>query len=246
MATGDTNDMVARLRSVLPSRWFPDVAPVLSSVLQGFGAQFAAVYGLYAWLLAQTRLATMTGWMLDIFGQDFFAATIFRRKGESDSAWRARLAREFWRERATRAAAVRAVSDINGVAPIIFEPTRPADTGGWGGTLMTGTGLAYGRAGGYGSLELPYQFFLIALRGSNSPIAGAMGYYEGTGWAGGGYGVGGLEYVIGGWSVGQVTDAEMYAAVANVLPVCATAWMAIVYASPWGVPPNPVTGLAAG
>jgi len=242
MATGDTNDMASRLQSALPPNWFPDNAPVLSAVLQGFAAVLAQVYGLYVWLLAQTRLATMTGAMIDIFALDFFAAALARRAGEADAALRARIQRELWRERATRHAVVQVLTDLVGRAPIVFEPGYTYDTGGYGSP----GNLAYGRAGGYGSLELPYQFFLIGLRGSLSPISGTMGYYTGTGWAGGGYTVGAIQYGSEIWTEGRVTDADMEGAVAKVLPTCGIAWMAITNASPWTVPPNPVTGLAAG
>ena len=247
MATGDTNDMAARLRSALPPAWFPDRSPVLSAILRGFGAQMSAIYGVYLWALAQTRLATMTGWMLDVFALDFFAGWLGRRAGEADDALRGRIGRELWREKATRHAVVQVLTDLVGRPPIVFEPANPYDTGGYGAAgSAAGTGLAYGRAGGYGSLALPYQFFVIGLRGSRSAISGTMGYYTGTGWAGGGYGAGAIEYASVGWTEGQVADADMDRAVAAVLPTCAIAWMAIATVSPWTVPPNPVTGLAAG
>lgn len=204
MATGDTNDMTARLQSALPPNWFPDTAPVLSAVLQGFAAVFAQVYALYVWLLAQTRLATMTGWMIDIFALDFFAAALARRAGEADAALRARIQRELWRERATRHAVVQVLTDLVGRAPIVFEPAHPRDTGGY----ATPGNLAYGLAGGYGSLELPYQFFLIGLRGSLSPISGTMGCYTGTGWAGGGYGSGAIQYGSETWTESGDLDRE--------------------------------------
>lgn len=242
MTTGDTNDMTARLRSALPPNWFPDDAPVLTAVLQGFGAVFAQVCGLYLWLLAQTRLATMYGAMLDIFALDFFANWLARRAGEADQALRARIQLELWRERATRHAVVKVLTDLVGRSPIVFEPAYPYDTGGYNDC----GNLAYGRAGGYGSLELPYQFFVVGLRGSLGVISGSMGWYTGTGWAGGGYTVGAIQYGSEAWTQGLVTDADMETAVARVLPVCGIAWMAITNASPWTVPPNPVTGLAAG
>jgi hypothetical protein len=232
--------MTARLRSALPPNWFPDSAPVLTAVLQGFGAVFAAVYGLYLWALAQTRLATMTGWMIDIFALDFFGNWLARRPGEADAALRARIQLELWRERTTRHAVVKVLSDLVGHAPFVFEPAHPHDTGGYG------IAVAYGLAGGFGSLELPYQFFVVALRGSLGVISGSMGWYYGTGWAGGGYTVGAIQYGSEAWTQGLVTDADMEAAVARVLPVCGIAWMAISNAWPWTVPPNPVTGLTAG
>jgi hypothetical protein len=48
------------------------------------------------------------------------------------------------------------------------------------------------------------------------------------------------------WTESQVTDADMDKAVAQVMPVCGIGWMALTNTSPWIVPPNPVTGLAAG
>ena len=106
--------------------------------------------------------------------------------------------------------------------------------------------MGYGCAGGWGSAQLPFQFFVVGFRGSISPVAGVMGYYTGSGWAGGGYGAGAIQYVSPSWYQGQVTDADLEAAVASVLPVATIAWMAIASASPWTVPPGPVTGLAAG
>ncbi len=239
--------MAARMRAALPTGWFPDVSPVLDAVLAGFGSVWAAVFGLYVYLVAQLRIATATGGTLDMIAWDFFAARLYRRPGEADPALRARIGREMFRERATRHAVVQVLTDLVGKAPVVFEPAYTYDTGGYAAAgSLVGTGLAYNRAGGYGSMMLPFQFFVVAFRGSISPIAGVMGYWYGSGWAGGGYGAGAIEYVNPSQFDGQITDAAMQAAVASVLPAATIAWMAIVDSSPWTVPPNPVTGLAAG
>ncbi len=106
---------------------------------------------------------------------------------------------------------------------MVFEPARPSDTGGWGGQRQLVTGLAYGRAGGWGNLSLPYQALVTAYRPSGSGIAKV------TGWSasGGGYRVGAIEYANLAMTQAPVTDADIYAAVASVMPVAAIAWTRI-------------------
>ncbi len=247
MPTGDRTDMMARMRAVLPARWFPDDAPVLDSVLAGLGDVWASVFGVYSFLVPQLRISTATGSMLDLISRDFFDADLLRRSGESDAALRARIIRELFRECGTRTAAVRVLTDLVDRTPIVFEPAYPHDTGGYGeaGSGVC-NGLAYGVAGGYGSLRLPFEFFISGIRGSRSTIANVMGYYAGSGWAGGGYGVGAFEYASISWTEGQITDADMFAAINGVRPAATIAWMRIVDTSPWVVAPDPVTGLAIG
>ncbi len=240
---GDQNDFAARLKAVLPAGWFADTPPVLNAVLAGFGAVWASVYALYAWVVPQTRMATASDAMLDLTALDFYGSALVRRAGEADASLRSRIGEEMFRERATRAAVVGVLSDLVGVAPLVFEPARPGDTGAY-----NVGGVGYGVAGGYGSLLLPMQCFVIAFRGSRSVIANVMGY--GTPgvaghWAGGGYGAGAIEYASLAWTEGQVTDADMEAAVAAVMPINAIAWMAIVFKSPWTAAPGAVTGLVA-
>jgi len=216
-------------------------------VLGGFGSVWTGVYGLYLYLLAQLRIATATGGMLDLIAADFFANTLYRRPGEADAPLRARIDREMFRERGTRASVVQVLTDLVGRAPVVFEPAYTYDTGGYAAAGSgVGSCFAYNRAGGWGSLQLPFQFFVIAFRGTISPIGGVMGQYYGSGWAGGGYGAGAIEYVTPAWYEGTVTDADMEAAVVSVLPAASIAWMAITDNMPWTAAPNPVTGLVAG
>ena len=260
MATGDQNDMMTRMKAVLPSGWFPDTTPVLDSMLAGTGSVFAAIYSQIGYLTQQTRILTSTGVWLDLAAQDLFGKTLTRRLGEADASFLARIQKEMFRPKATRAAVIRVLTDLLGVAPKVFEPAYTYDTGGYGsGGMTAGSGRAYGLAGGYGSLLLPYQCFVTASRASISPIAGVQGYYTGSGGSGGGYGSGAswaagsgigagggaIEYASLSWTQGQTGDADMEAAVAAVMPCASIAWMAIT-STPQGVaPPGVVTGLAA-
>ena len=157
--------MQARLRSALPGRWFGDVAPVLDGVLAGIAAIWVAVFAQLQAAIMQTRIATATAAFLDMIAVDFFGARFRRRVAEADVSFRGRLLRELRRERGTRGAVVAVLSDLTGRAPLVFEPARPADTGAWG------SGAGYGVAGGWGSLELPFQCFVTALRPTGQGIA---------------------------------------------------------------------------
>jgi hypothetical protein len=167
--TGDQTDMLARLKAVLPQRWFPDATPVLDGVLTGLASAWATLYAMLGYIRAQTRIATATDGFLDLASADYFGPALPRFPGESDAAFRVRIAREMVRERATRPALVAALTDLTGRAPAVFEFARPADTGCWN------SALGYGAGGGWGSLDLPFQALVTAYRpqAPNPPVADA-------------------------------------------------------------------------
>jgi hypothetical protein len=100
---------------------------------------------------------------------------------------------------------------------MVFEPARPADTGGWG------VACGWGAAGGWGNLGLPYQCFVTARRPQGSGIAGLGGWNSGAG----GWGGGGLAWASLAMLDGQVTDADIMDAAAAVMPAGGTAWVRI-------------------
>lgn len=217
-ATGDQNDMVARLLAVLPARWFPDTAPVLGGLLAGLANAAAGAYALLGYARAQTRLATATDLWLDLIAGDWFGARVTRRGGESDGALRLRIRQELLRERGTRGALVAQITQLTGQPPTVFEPARPADTGAWG------IACGYGVGGRWGSLALPFQCFVTVHRPAGVGIALVDGYCGVLG----GYGVGAIEYAGARLLVGTVSDADIMAAIAGVMPAAGIAWTRII------------------
>ncbi len=155
--TGDVQDMRARLRLTLPSHWFADVAPVLDGLLAGFSSSWAALYGFLQLVRAQTRVGTAVEQFLDLAATDFFGARFSRRPGETDDAFRPRLQRAMLREHATRAALIAAAEEA-GYTLQIFEPAQPSDTG----VYNLPSGLAWSAAGGWGSLQMPFECLVTA------------------------------------------------------------------------------------
>ncbi|MEJ0016742.1 MAG: hypothetical protein WDN25_09260 [Acetobacteraceae bacterium] len=221
--TGDQHDMLSRLRGVLPTRWFPDQAPVLDGVLGGFASNWTWAHQFMEYVRAQVRLATASDVWLDVIAQDFFGDRLSRQPEQADAPFRVRIQRELFRERGTRNAITSVLHDLTGRVPIVFEPARPTDTGGYSSALGGGGGIGYGRAGGWGTLALPFQCFVNAYRPAGSGIASVCPW----GGPAGGYGVGAIEYASLDMIQGQVTDDDIYAAVADVLPVAAIAWTRI-------------------
>jgi hypothetical protein len=216
--TGDTSDMLARLKSVLPVRWFSDDTPILDAVLLGFAWAWSELYGLLAFVKLQTRVMSATGVFLDIAAIDYFGLALPRHVGESDSAFSLRLRANLIAPRATRAALIQTLETETGRTPFIFEPLNAGDTGGYNSHT-----LGYGLCGGYGSETLPFQFFVRAFRPNMSPVSNAGGYDTGPG----GYNTAPIFYANISDIPGLVTDDDIYAAVASVLPVATTAWMNI-------------------
>ena len=74
---------------------------------------------------------------------------------------------------------------LTGFSPLIFEPANAGDTGAYGAIAVGSTtaflGLAYGTVGGWGTLQLPFQFFVTARRPENQSGSLIAGYGTGFG-----------------------------------------------------------------
>lgn len=220
---GDIQDFASRLRAVLPTRWFPDETPILDLVLTGIAWCWAWAFGCLTYVRAQSRIATASDVWLDAIAQDYFGPIACQRRGQSDDGYRRRILADLLRERGTRFAVRISLEDLTGRTPLIFEPANPADTGGYGVSGAPGCGLAYGKAGGWGSLTLPFQSFVTAYR----PAGAGIAFVNGWGGAWGGYGGGAIEYASLDMISGRVTDVDIYAAIAAVLPAATVCWTRI-------------------
>jgi hypothetical protein len=220
---GDQQDILSRLKQVLPLRWFPDETPVLDTLLNGVAWAWAWVYELLQYVITQARISTAETAWLDLIATDFFGSGLDRRVGENDDSYRHRILVELIRERGTRQAVISSLLDQTGRPPAVFEPANTLDTGGYGSISGHASGIAYGTAGGWGSLNLPFQFFVTAYR----PVSVGIGSVSGWGCGGGGYGLGSLEYANLIMMQGQVTDADICASITDILPVGVIAWTRI-------------------
>jgi hypothetical protein len=209
--TGDSSDILSRLKSVLPARWFGDTTPILDAVLSGLATSWSGLYGLLSNVKTMTRIATATGIFLDIASTDYFGFFLPRRAGEGDAVFSARIRSNLVAPRATRAGLSEALENLTGRAPIIFETLNASDTGGY-----NSNSLGYGTAGGYGTKNLPFQFFVTAYRPNATPISNA-----------GGYNTAPMFYADTEQAPGAISDADIYAAAAAVLPVASIAWTKI-------------------
>lgn len=236
MATGDSADMASRIYAVLPGRWFPPLeeAPILSALLTGIGTGWSFCFGLLDVARMQARLATASGSFLDMISADYFGVSLRRQARETDDAYRARIANGLVADHATRAALINTIRGLTGHNPTVFEPMRPADTGGYGsrGNPTVGGGLGYGVAGhGYGSLTMAFAFFVDVHRPNEVSSLAAVSPYGRGGrppqaiGSSGGYGAGALEYLdLASFETG-VSDADILAAVVASIPAGVVAWI---------------------
>ena len=223
---GDTTDIAGRLRAVLPKRWFSEQAPILATVLNCFAVPWAWLYGLLGYVKVQGRISTATGDWLDLIAKDFFGSLLERKVSESDQAYRSRIKSSLLSSAATRDAIASSLTNLTGTPCTVFEPARCLDTGAYGapqiGQSTPAFGLAYGSAGGWGNLNLPYQAFITVRL---SPISATCPI---AGYGSGGYGVGTTYYLSLSTLSGQVTEQDIQSTVARLLPVNAIAWLRVV------------------
>jgi hypothetical protein len=220
MATGDRNDIAARLAQLIPPGWFQvGAASVKDAMLQGIAATHAFGYALLAYVRLQTRITTATDGFLDMIAGDFFGSGVARALSQTDASLRSQIITNIFRERGTRAGLVAILRQLTGRTPDIFEPMRPYDTGSYGGPL-----IGYGVAGGYGSMMLPLQTFVTAYRPPATGIPNVAGYGASTA----GYGVGSqAEWASASMVVSAATDADINAAIDSVRPATYLIWSRI-------------------
>lgn len=219
MATGDQNDILGRLKALIPPSWFGDNSTIRDAVLSACAQALAWCYSLYLYAQLQTRIGTATDGWLDMIAYDFFGNNYGRTAGQSDDIFRNSIKINIFRERGTRHSIQKILEDLTGRTPIIFEPQRPMDTGSYGSP-----NIGYGAAGGYGSLLIPYQAFVIAYR----PTGGGLPYIAGYSSTPSGYSIASRgEYASQEMLAGSVTDAQIYAAIASVKMEGTIVWVSL-------------------
>lgn len=224
MATGDKQDVFVRLKGAMPVRWFgttADSTPILDAILAGIAAVLSWLYSLYAYAKLQTRIATATDGWLDLIAADFFGSALPRQSGESDNSYRSRIRAELIQAKATRSAIIQAVTALTGRAPKIFEPFRPADTGAYNSAQS----LAWNTAGGWGSTQLPAQYFITCYRPhAANGLANVMGWGVSVGaWNTGSQ----INYAtLANWDA-NVPDSAIYDCVAKTTAAGVIAWTQI-------------------
>jgi hypothetical protein len=217
MAIGDQNDIVTRLKRLMPNGWFQNgLSAIRDALLAGLATSFAFIFSMLSYIRQQTRIATATDGFLDLIATDFFGDGLLRQGAQTDTSYRARILSAIFLERGTRAAIIRVLTQLTGRVPIVFEPARIPDAGAYNSNSM-----AYG-VGRYGSLNYPYQAFVIAFRPLNSGIRNVGGYNTPLE----GYGTAQAAYVS--LTNQGVQDSDIYAAVAGVHVFGTLIWVQIV------------------
>lgn len=191
---------------------------------------------------AQSRLQTSTGFWLDLFGRDFFGGDLQRHHFESDDNFRRRLLINLLAPRVSRCAVTCNVQNLTGFKPRIIEPRNNNDCGGYASLQnKVWNGAAYGFAGAYGSMELPFQFFIACTRpnGEGIPLvngysmasAGYATYPQPWGFVGPSFpsdtGTGEYVQLADIDNNNAVTDDDIYRTVADSVAAGVTAWTSI-------------------
>lgn len=134
-----TTDIVNRLLASLPTSWFSDSAKQKGGVLYSLLTSWATNH---QWLLGEilytrnlTRISTATGRGLDTVAEDFFGDLMKRFPGETDAAYRVRIAASLFLPRVTRQAIINLLTKFIGTAPTLTQPDYPEDVAIFGTTF---------------------------------------------------------------------------------------------------------------
>lgn len=212
----NAENMLARLKSLTPYRWFSETARVRDAVFGGVADSLAWCYAFLQYAAQQTRLATMSDQYLDLMAIDFFGLRIFRRAGQSDDSFRATILKEIFRPRGTKGALILALTDLTTHTPKIFEPTNPQDTGGWG--VM----FAFNAAGRWGA-NMPRTVLIDAYEPPGSGIPNMAGLdTPQAGWGAGSFALADLKMVTG-----PVTNQDIYDTIEATRAAGVTTWVSI-------------------
>lgn len=213
---GDADDYLVRLADALPDGWFEDAPRVLDATLSGPAQIGAIVHGQRTYASKQMRVRTASGGYLDLIARDFYGNQLTRRPGQSDGSFRSQIIARLFRQGVTRSGMIKLLTDLTGYEPSIFEPASIQDAGAYGFTL------AYGTAGGWGSLSMPMTAF-ISVRRPASNVAANVGGYNTPMLA---YGVAG-RYIGPEELIANTTDADILSAIDRARPIGSTIYVSI-------------------
>ena len=175
-------------------------------------------FDLVAFARAQTRLATASGPFVDLIGLDFLGLGIARQIGQNDAGYKARITREIFRERNTRAGVLAAVADLTGAQARMIELWNPLDCGGYD----TGF-LGFDAIGRWGSIGDAPQFLISTPQPVGAGLPNVGGYDNGLG----GYDTGAEEFGDISLMTGSVTDQDIYNTINATRSAGVVAWVAI-------------------
>jgi hypothetical protein len=215
---GTADEIVNRVKHLIPNRWFSYAAPIRDAILGGIADGAAWCYSLIRYTRRQIRIASASGPWLDLIAFDYFQRKLKRSPNQADDAFRARIQAELLRERVTREGMVRAIKDLTGKEPWIFEPWHPKDTGAWQTPVSK---FAWNRGGGWGSMNLPAQTFMTVYRPGLQGIPRVGGWgSSASSWNGTG-----TEWVDLSMVGGPVTDADIVQTIVNTKPTGSKIWV---------------------
>lgn len=171
---GSEQDVYNRLVAQLVN-WFGTDHEVLDIVLKAYSTTGAFNYTQLAYDNLQMRLQTATEDNLDLISVDYFGNGLPRRTDENDDSFRNRISANLLQERATRRGMDNALYILTGFRPILFEPWRPIDCGGYNVANVPQT-IGYGTHGSYGSGSYAYQAFIDVFVSAYQGMASRSGY----------------------------------------------------------------------
>ena len=200
---GDSADVQNRLVSQLVN-WFGTDHKTLDSVLQAYVVTGVFNYSQLAYDNLQMRLQTAYEDNLDLIATDYFGVDpgLPRRAGENDDTYRIRIKANLLLERATRRGMDNALYVLTGFHPILFEPWRPLDCGGYNVADSPQT-IGYSTHGSYGSGSYAYQGFIDVFISAFD----AMGTYNGYNNPYFGYNAAGSPAI--GWYGGESLESQL-------------------------------------
>jgi hypothetical protein len=252
MATGDSNDIVQRVKQLISGRWFSWTAPIRDAILGGLADSASWCYSWITFTRTQSRIATSTGLFLDLISYDFLGRHL-PRNGTVDSVFRSKILATILQERVTRHGMFTALKTLTGTKPQIIEPWNTGDCGGWDIAMSwAGSSPASGPAGGFdiacgwdvagewdvpafiaatvgagagcwGDTDLPAQCFIIV-----TP-PGLAGVPNIPGWDSfqGAWDVGTIELVDQSLITGAVTNGDIYDTINTTRPTGTICWTQI-------------------
>lgn len=215
---GSSADILARIKRLIPNRWFAWNAPYRDAVIGGLSDLGSWCYSLILYAQKQARLATATGPFLDIFAYDF-TGRYLRRNKANDAVFRAKIKATVLQERVTRAGMNNAVTLLVGTAPTILEFWNTGDCGGF-----DVGGCGYDVAGAWGSYDYPAQFLITVNPGPNAGIPDVDGY----GGYSGGYDVGAIEYTEDAEVQVGISNQDVYDVINATKPTGSIGWTKIL------------------